>query len=116
MYMYRCVVPANPTCILRINVYIYVCVYLYRCARSVSIDLYYFHFPPRHCHGRFIEELQKKAAPTTVCGHVFADNEPTYVCNDCAMDPTCVMCDRCFHNSPHKMHNFRVRPEYEALG
>ena len=67
------------------------------------------HPPTLHSlHPRLFEELRGKAAPPGVCGHVFADNEATYFCQECGMDPTCVMCDACFHHSEHKKHNFRV--------
>ena len=36
-----------------------------------------------------------------VCGHVFKAGECVYRCRDCALDPTCVLCAKCFHGSSH---------------
>ncbi|KWU45919.1 hypothetical protein RHOSPDRAFT_15730 [Rhodotorula sp. JG-1b] len=35
------------------------------------------------------------------CGHVFRPGESVYRCRDCGVDPTCVLCSRCFHASGH---------------
>ncbi|GAA6024173.1 hypothetical protein JCM10207_005593 [Rhodosporidiobolus poonsookiae] len=35
------------------------------------------------------------------CGHVFTAGESVYRCRDCGLDPTCVLCARCFHASSH---------------
>ena len=59
-------------------------------------------------HFRFFAELQKKNSPPAICGKIFAANEPTYTCKDCAADPTCVFCGDCFRNSAHTQHNYRV--------
>ncbi|KAJ3109425.1 hypothetical protein HDU97_006670 [Phlyctochytrium planicorne] len=43
------------------------------------------------------------------CGHVFEKGEGVYYCKDCAVDPTCVMCYRCFHGSEHEGHETEFR-------
>ncbi|TPX37695.1 hypothetical protein SmJEL517_g00734 [Synchytrium microbalum] len=40
-----------------------------------------------------------------VCGHIFKKGEGVYRCRDCALDATCVFCDRCFHGSNHEGHD-----------
>ncbi|GAA5986209.1 hypothetical protein JCM10908_006456 [Rhodotorula pacifica] len=35
------------------------------------------------------------------CGHVFRPGESVYRCRDCGVDPTCVLCAKCFHASGH---------------
>ncbi|GAA5908396.1 hypothetical protein JCM8208_006181 [Rhodotorula glutinis] len=35
------------------------------------------------------------------CAHVFRPGESVYRCRDCGLDPTCVLCARCFHASSH---------------
>ncbi|KAF7257513.1 hypothetical protein EG68_05632 [Paragonimus skrjabini miyazakii] len=44
----------------------------------------------------------------TICGRIFQQNEPTYSCSDCAVDPTCVLCRSCFFNSVHVKHNYKM--------
>ncbi|SCV71410.1 BQ2448_2998 [Microbotryum intermedium] len=36
-----------------------------------------------------------------ICGHVFRAGESVYRCRDCAFDPTCVLCSKCYHASSH---------------
>ncbi|KAI5477954.1 hypothetical protein MNV49_005746 [Pseudohyphozyma bogoriensis] len=40
--------------------------------------------------------------PSEVCGHIFKAGESVYRCRDCALDPTCVLCTRCYHGSRHQ--------------
>ncbi|GAA6028962.1 hypothetical protein JCM8097_001527 [Rhodosporidiobolus ruineniae] len=42
------------------------------------------------------------------CGHVFKPGESVYRCRDCAVDPTCVLCARCFHSSSHSREGHDV--------
>ncbi|CAI4229946.1 unnamed protein product [Auanema sp. JU1783] len=44
-----------------------------------------------------------------ICGHVFKVGELTYMCKNCATDPTCVMCRECFMRSEHKDHKYKIR-------
>lgn len=38
------------------------------------------------------------------CGRLFASNEIVYRCATCGVDPTCVMCSRCFDAKAHDGH------------
>jgi hypothetical protein len=40
----------------------------------------------------------------TRCGRLFASNEIVYRCSTCGVDPTCVMCARCFDAKAHDGH------------
>eukprot|EP00127_Corallochytrium_limacisporum_P003350 Clim_evm39s148 gene=Clim_evmTU39s148 len=40
-----------------------------------------------------------------VCGHVFKNGEPGYMCKTCGYDDTCIVCVRCFRKSNHEGHN-----------
>ncbi|KAM3181317.1 hypothetical protein ACTXT7_014604 [Hymenolepis weldensis] len=42
------------------------------------------------------------------CGRIFEENEPTFRCKDCSMDPTCAFCRSCFFASIHKNHRYQV--------
>ncbi|XP_068590618.1 E3 ubiquitin-protein ligase UBR2 [Cebidichthys violaceus] len=52
--------------------------------------------------------LQENNQPSPLCGHVFKVGEPTYSCRECAADPTCVLCMKCFLESIHKEHRYRM--------
>ncbi|KAM8859992.1 E3 ubiquitin-protein ligase UBR2 isoform 2-T2 [Spinachia spinachia] len=52
--------------------------------------------------------LQENNQPSPLCGHVFKVGEPTYSCRECAADPTCVLCMKCFLESIHKGHRYRM--------
>ncbi len=39
---------------------------------------------------------------------MFADGEPSYTCSECGVDPTCVLCHKCFMKSEHRQHRFTV--------
>ncbi|XP_068457943.1 E3 ubiquitin-protein ligase UBR2 isoform X2 [Clinocottus analis] len=52
--------------------------------------------------------LQENNQPSPLCGHVFKVGEPTYSCRECAADPTCVLCMKCFLGSTHKEHRYRM--------
>uniref|UniRef100_A0A8C2ZTY2 E3 ubiquitin-protein ligase n=1 Tax=Cyclopterus lumpus TaxID=8103 RepID=A0A8C2ZTY2_CYCLU len=52
--------------------------------------------------------LQENNQPSPLCGHVFKVGEPTYSCRECAADPTCVLCMKCFLGSIHKEHRYRM--------
>ncbi|XP_076151636.1 uncharacterized protein LOC143134838 isoform X2 [Alosa pseudoharengus] len=43
------------------------------------------------------------------CGRVSRTGETIYSCRDCALDPTCVLCQDCFQNSAHKDHAHKTR-------
>eukprot|EP00049_Salpingoeca_infusionum_P025559 m.20172 g.20172 ORF g.20172 m.20172 type:complete len:1667 (-) comp8132_c0_seq1:219-5219(-) len=75
------------------------------------------------CHQVFWEQLLKEGGPchsletcpediqalnfqAIRCGHVFGDGEPTYSCQDCGHDLTCVMCRKCFVVSEHRHHSY----------
>ncbi|XP_053731591.1 E3 ubiquitin-protein ligase UBR2 [Synchiropus splendidus] len=55
-----------------------------------------------------LNKLQENNQPSPLCGHVFKMGEPTYSCRECASDPTCVLCMRCFLGSAHKDHRYRM--------
>ena len=38
------------------------------------------------------------------CGYVFKRGDIAWNCRTCQTDPTCVICDTCFHNSSHDGH------------
>jgi len=38
------------------------------------------------------------------CGYVFKRGDIAWNCRTCQTDPTCVICDNCFHNSNHEGH------------
>ncbi|GAA5856549.1 hypothetical protein JCM8547_005859 [Rhodosporidiobolus lusitaniae] len=42
------------------------------------------------------------------CGHVFRAGESVYRCRDCGLDPTCVLCAKCFHGSSHSREGHDV--------
>ncbi|KAJ3356308.1 hypothetical protein HDU83_001515 [Entophlyctis luteolus] len=44
----------------------------------------------------------RRGAP---CGHVFEEGDGVYMCRNCALDETCVMCQPCFHASDHEGHD-----------
>ncbi|CAD2220031.1 Putative zinc finger in N-recognin (UBR box), putative [Angomonas deanei] len=48
------------------------------------------------------------ADTSSVCGHIFADNEVVMRCSECSADPTCVMCTTCFQNSPCVNHHYTM--------
>lgn len=54
------------------------------------------------------QNLSANDAPPTLCGKLFQSGDPNYACKDCGQDPTCVMCDECFHSSNHKNHRYRM--------
>ncbi len=54
------------------------------------------------------ERLQRLSSQSSQllsqCGKLFKNGEPTYICKDCGVDMTCVLCVDCFKNSEHKNH------------
>ena len=50
---------------------------------------------------RMLHELEQDEPPAHVCGHIFREGEAVYGCEDCGVDPTCVLCGDCFHKSHH---------------
>ncbi|XP_040839307.1 E3 ubiquitin-protein ligase UBR2 isoform X2 [Ochotona curzoniae] len=53
-------------------------------------------------------KLERANKPSHLCGRVFKVGEPTYSCRDCAVDPTCVLCMKCFLGSIHRDHRYRM--------
>ncbi len=53
-----------------------------------------------------IRRLQALAdtANRSVCGYVFNQGDIVWTCRQCAKDPTCVQCDKCFRKSDHEGH------------
>lgn len=53
-----------------------------------------------------IRKLQKlaDAESRSVCGYVFQQGDIVWTCRQCAKDPTCVQCDKCFRKSDHEGH------------
>jgi len=53
-----------------------------------------------------IRMLQRLAdsAHRSVCGVVFQQGDLVWSCRQCAKDPTCVLCDKCFRRSDHEGH------------
>jgi len=54
------------------------------------------------------KELSESDVQPIVCGHVFQPFETCYLCKDCGLDETCVMCSLCFQNSEHVKHRYRM--------
>lgn len=44
------------------------------------------------------------SAHRSVCGYVFNQGDIVWTCRQCAKDPTCVQCDKCFRKSDHEGH------------
>lgn len=44
------------------------------------------------------------AQDQTRCGRLFSSNEIVYRCSTCGVDPTCVMCSRCYDDKAHPGH------------
>ena len=42
--------------------------------------------------------------PIRPCGYVFRRGDIAWNCRTCQYDSTCVLCDKCFHNSDHEGH------------
>jgi len=55
-----------------------------------------------------IQKIRSFNKRSTVCGHLFKSEEPTYFCRDCCVDPTCVLCTNCFLQSEHRKHRYKV--------
>lgn len=84
-----------------------------------------------------LEKLKQGCSSSQLCGRVFKEGETVYscrsegsgfsprdtywfdicmfkwicfhyLCRDCAIDPTCVMCMDCFQGSVHKSHRYKV--------
>ncbi|UJR10060.1 hypothetical protein I4U23_014282 [Adineta vaga] len=55
-----------------------------------------------------IEKIRSFNKQSTVCGHLFKAEEPTYFCRDCCIDPTCVLCTDCFLQSEHRNHRYKM--------
>eukprot|EP00117_Sycon_ciliatum_P036919 scpid28768/ scgid27715/ E3 ubiquitin-protein ligase UBR2; N-recognin-2; Ubiquitin-protein ligase E3-alpha-2; Ubiquitin-protein ligase E3-alpha-II len=55
-----------------------------------------------------MEKLKENSTPQQMCGRVFRNGESTYLCLDCGVDMTCVLCSQCFQNSEHKKHSYRM--------
>lgn len=53
-----------------------------------------------------IRKLQRlaDAENRSVCGYVFKQGDIVWTCRQCAKDPTCVQCDKCFRKSDHEGH------------
>lgn len=49
--------------------------------------------------------LEKVAAESAICGHVFVKGEQVYRCKTCSLDDTCVLCVDCFKASNHSGHD-----------
>lgn len=64
------------------------------------------------CNGKnpdeVMAELHSKERASSVCGRVFKMGEPTYLCRECGVDKTCVLCVDCFKNSVHRFHKYRM--------
>jgi hypothetical protein len=43
--------------------------------------------------------------PIRPCGYVFRRGDIAWNCRTCQYDSTCVLCDKCFHNSDHEGHD-----------
>ena len=63
-----------------------------------TIDLYFY----------VIKDLLKMNAAESVCAKVFTSGSILYSCQECANDPTCVLCAECFNHSIHKDHDYTV--------
>ncbi|CAF3756931.1 unnamed protein product [Rotaria socialis] len=55
-----------------------------------------------------IQVIRSYNKKSTVCGHLFKSEEPTYFCRDCCVDPTCVLCTDCFLQSEHRKHRYKM--------
>ncbi|GLH16186.1 E3 ubiquitin-protein ligase UBR2 [Gryllus bimaculatus] len=57
-------------------------------------------------------KLTQRLAPlgeSGTCAHIFAEQEIAFSCLECARDAACVLCARCFSESPHRLHSYRMR-------
>lgn len=53
--------------------------------------------------------LEMGCTVTLSCQHLLKEVlYVLYLCRDCAIDPTCVMCMDCFQGSVHKSHRYKV--------
>jgi E3 ubiquitin-protein ligase UBR1 len=76
------------------------------------LQLFFPHGPPpingawclKTSQGAFEGSEYTEAARGHACGHIFKPGEASYRCKDCASDPTCVLCAKCFHASDHEGH------------
>ena len=59
---------------------------------------------------RLLQESEASVAGTCIpvkarpCGYVFKRGDIAWNCRTCQTDPTCVICDTCFHSSNHEGH------------
>ncbi|XP_074111177.1 ubr1 ubiquitin ligase [Cotesia typhae] len=63
------------------------------------------------CNGdpqEVLDQLRKMDKPPSVCGKFFKVGEPTYICRECGMDSTCVLCVACFKESAHQNHKYKI--------
>lgn len=63
------------------------------------------------CNGdprEVLQQLRQMEKPPSVCGKFFKVGEPTYICRECGMDPTCVLCVTCFKESAHQNHKYKI--------
>ncbi|XP_034933670.1 E3 ubiquitin-protein ligase UBR2 [Chelonus insularis] len=63
------------------------------------------------CNGdpqQVLQQLRQMEKPPSVCGKFFRVGEPTYICRECGMDPTCVLCVPCFKESAHQNHKYKI--------
>lgn len=55
-----------------------------------------------------LDASEFKEEVNDVCGHVFKKGEPVYHCYTCGIDPTCVLCSKCFNATKHDGHKVSV--------
>eukprot|EP00957_Ditylum_brightwellii_P207238 15352102-Ditylum_brightwellii.AAC.1 len=61
---------------------------------------------------KHLHEVAQKSSPMSPhltrtgrpCGYVFRRGDIAWNCRTCQTDSTCVLCDRCFHESDHEGH------------
>lgn len=66
------------------------------------------------CDGNNIELLQMllETSRNSKCGRIFKMGEPTYNCQECEIESTCVLCADCFTHSSHKYHKYKLGTSY----
>lgn len=63
------------------------------------------------CNGNpqaILKQLKQMDNPPSVCGRFFKPGEPTYICKECGIDSTCLMCIDCFKQSAHVCHKYKM--------
>ena len=80
--------------------------FLIRCNWLICASIYRHDEMAAHDPAEFLASLGSEEQSER-CGHCFLDGEIVWNCKTCQVDDTCVLCDKCFHNSDHRGHDVR---------